>query len=394
MAFPPRPRQRCPTGLRLRPGRGVRQDRRFHARTLEAGLRRQRVDRGGPAARLGGGAALPERPGAVRPGLQAGRPRLPGHQHRVVPPGVRPPGRGSRPAAEPGVRRRVPRLGRGPERRVPGAQPERLRAVQLRHQRLRELRRPQRPPGARRRHGARGLVLRGRGHLPARVAGEDRAGARGPVGHVRDVGGAGRRGDPRGRDPGRERGRRGGRVPRAVRRHRPGGPRGGAGRDAAGAPGGVQRPGVRAAPERAACRAVVRRAAAALHPHHHDRGRRRRGGPLRHAVRHPHDPLRRGPGLLPQRRAGGAEGHVQPPGSRGRRLGAAGPAPGVSRRAAQGDGVQRVPHVAQPAHARAAGRLRPAGDAGPGRDADDVLERRGARASSAGCCGATATTPA
>ncbi len=48
--------------------------------------------------------------------------------------------------------------------------------------------------GPRRRHVERRLVLRGRGHLPARVAGQDASGAREEVGHVRRVAGAARAG--------------------------------------------------------------------------------------------------------------------------------------------------------------------------------------------------------
>ena len=68
----------------------------------------------------------------------------------------------------------------------------RIRSVQLRRDRLRQSRRQKRPAGARGCDPERWLVLRGRRHLPPRLAGQDQPGAREAVGHVRDCGGAAR----------------------------------------------------------------------------------------------------------------------------------------------------------------------------------------------------------
>ena len=82
------------------------------------------------------------------------------------------------------VRRRVPRDDGGLQRLLHRAPQRRIRSVQFRSDRLRESRRQECAAGARGCHGERRLVLRGRGDLPARVAGEDASGACEEVGHV------------------------------------------------------------------------------------------------------------------------------------------------------------------------------------------------------------------
>ena len=69
--------------------------------------------------------------------------------------------------------------------------------------------------------------------------------------------------------------------------------------------------------------AVVARAAQPVQAGHRGGIRRRRHGPLRDPLRHPHLQVRRGQGLLPERQARQGQGHLQPPGPRRRRRGAA-----------------------------------------------------------------------
>ena len=94
-------------------------------------------------------------------------------------------------------------------------------------------------------------------------------------------------------------------------------------------------------------------------------------------VRHPHHRLGRRQGPLGQRPTHQDPGHVQSPGPRRRRRGTARSAAVLPHRAAEGDGRERVPHVAQPADARTARRVRQTRHARPRRDAHDVRERRG-----------------
>jgi hypothetical protein len=70
-----------------------------------------------------------------------------------------------------------------------------IRSLPLRCDRLCQPGRKERAAGARGRDTERWLVLRGRGHLPACVAGEDAPGAREAVGHVCGFRGEARRGD-------------------------------------------------------------------------------------------------------------------------------------------------------------------------------------------------------
>ncbi len=77
-----------------------------------------------------------------------------------------------------------------------------------------------------------------------------------------------------------------------------------------------------------------------------------------------------------QRSPRGDQGDVQPPGPCGRGLGAAGSITVLSYRKTQGDGVERVSHVAQPADAGAARRLRHARHVGARRDAVVLVGRR------------------
>ena len=111
--------------------------------------------------------------------------QLPGHQRRLVPPHLRTSGLRRGQAHHPGIRRRLPRSHGHLQRLLHRPAHRRLRPVQLRRDRFRHPRRPQRAAGARGRHPERRLVLRRRGHLPARLAGEDQPGAREEVGHVR-----------------------------------------------------------------------------------------------------------------------------------------------------------------------------------------------------------------
>ncbi len=316
--------------------------------------------------------------------LQAARPRLSrapasaGTARRSTIPAR---GRRSPPVAR--VRRRLPRLHRHAQRRLPRHGAERLRPVPLRRHRLRQLRRRQRARGPRGRHRGRGVVLRGRGHLPARVAGEDRAGARAAVGHVRHR----RRcsGDHRPRATAHDRGRTTARRttvcrvrvahrrPRratqasAVRRRRTGRPRG-------------------------------RRTTVDQHDHgrrtptlwsvetphlyrlrHDDRSGRDAGGPTTRR-RSASAPCRfdadRGFFLNGKRvELKGTCNHQDHAG-----VGSALPDRLQDYRIARLKemGSQRLSHVAQPAHAGAARRLRPARHAGARRDPDDLVESRGA----------------
>ena len=85
-------------------------------------------------------------------------------------------------------------------------------------------------------------------------------------------------------------------------------------------------------------------------------------------VRLPHHPVRSGPGLLPQRQAAQAQGHLQSPGPRRRGRGRAGFALGfrIRRLKEMGSNAYRCAH--NPPARRIAGRLRPAGHAGDGRE--------------------------
>ena len=93
----------------------------------------------------------------------------------------------------------------------------------------------------------------------------------------------------------------------------------------------------------------------------HLRLQRRRGRrPGRDDLRDPHGRLRRGQGLHAERRALHAQGNVEPPGPRGGGLGPPRRDAVFPHRAAEGDGLQRLPHRPQPADAGAPGRLRQA----------------------------------
>ncbi len=92
------------------------------------------------------------------------------------------------------VRRRLPRLHGGAKRPFPGAEHERLRALHLRRDGLPQLRSQEHPGSPRRRNAGRRVVLRGRGNLPPRVAGQNSSCARAAVGNVRDLRGAAGRG--------------------------------------------------------------------------------------------------------------------------------------------------------------------------------------------------------
>ena len=146
-----------------------------------------------PAARLGGGGAV-RRERQPQPWVQGHRPQLPRAFHRLVSQDVRRPGVRPRPAHQRRVRRRVSRLSRVDQRLLPRPPAERLHQFQLRPDRLSQLRRRQchRGPGGR--HDGGGMVLRGRGHLSACLAGQDRAAARAAMGHVCDHRGGRRRG--------------------------------------------------------------------------------------------------------------------------------------------------------------------------------------------------------
>ena len=140
------------------------------------------------------GLPFTERPGPVEQGVLSAGPRLPGNQRRLVPPRVRTPGLRRGQAHLGRVRRRLPRDDGRLQRLLHRPAQRRLRSVQLRRDRLRQPGQSQCAAGPRGRHAERRLVLRGRGHLPARLAGEDRSGAREEVGHVRARrGAAGRR---------------------------------------------------------------------------------------------------------------------------------------------------------------------------------------------------------
>jgi beta-galactosidase len=97
-------------------------------------------------------------------------------------------------------------------------------------------------------------------------------------------------------------------------------------------------------------------------------------------------------GLLPERQAGEADGHLQPPGSRRRRRGHPGRPADLAAGAAEVDGLQRLSRRAQSAHARAAGRLRPPGHPGHRRGPADVQRRRRRWTSWSAWSAATATT--
>ena len=116
--------------------------------------------------------------------------------------------------------------------------------------------------------------------------------------------------------------------------------------------------------------------------------------PHRDRVRHSHRGVRCEQGISAERQALRPQGHLQSPGPRGRRRGAARPPAVFPRREAEGDGLQRLSHVAQSAHAGVAGGLRPPRHAGHGRK--PAAGQRPRRTSSAwrAWSGATATIPA
>ena len=154
---------------------------------------------------------------------QAARPRVPRHEHRLVPPDVRHPRVRRGPPHRDRVRRRLPRLHRHPQRPLRGPQLVRLRAVPVRRHGSADLRRQECARRARGRDRVRRLVLRRRRDLSPRLAREDRAGSRRALGHVRPQ--RLRRGHGNGidRDRRAKRRRRRGHVPRRVedRRRRP-----------------------------------------------------------------------------------------------------------------------------------------------------------------------------
>src|SRR5579884_3427182 len=167
-----------------------------------------------------------------------------------------------------------------------------------------------------------------------------------------------------------------GAVHRRRRASGPRGPRRGAPAARLAGSGGLASPGGRAAAARRRSPAVVAGFARALSRRRHARKRRANQRPLRANLRHSLDPLRSGARLLSQRPAGQGSRHLQSPGPCRRRRGAARPPPGLPHRTAQGDGRQRLSHLAQSADARTARCLRPPGHAGDGRDADVLLLAR------------------
>ena len=90
------------------------------------------------------------------------------------------------------VRWRLPRDDGGLQRLLHRPPQRRIRSVQLRRDRLRQSRRQKCAAGARGCHVERWLVLRGRGNLSARLAGEDASGAREAMGHLRALARCGR----------------------------------------------------------------------------------------------------------------------------------------------------------------------------------------------------------
>ena len=98
---------------------------------------------------------------------------LPGDQRRLVSPRLRTSRLRRGQAHHDRVRRLVPGNHGGLQRLLHRPAQRRLRSVQLRCDRFRESGRKERAAGPRGRHLERRLVLRGRGHLPARLAGED-----------------------------------------------------------------------------------------------------------------------------------------------------------------------------------------------------------------------------
>ena len=182
LALPLRPRHRRGPGLQF-PGQ-LLQDREFRP-GRHAALRRQRLEGRRSAARLGHRVALPERSRALQQGLLSAGADLSRHQRRLVSPHLRAAGLRRRQAHHPRIRRRVPRGHGHLQRLLHRPAHRRLRPVQLRRHRFRRARRTERAAGPRGRHPERWLVLRRRGHLPPRLAGEDQPGAREEVGHVR-----------------------------------------------------------------------------------------------------------------------------------------------------------------------------------------------------------------
>ena len=185
LALPPRQCERSGQGLRLRkrPDRQLSEDRKLSS-CRQHRLRRQRLARRRSAPRLGRRAALRERSRARQQRLLPAGPKLSGDQRGLVSPRLRASRRRRGQAHHHRVRRLVPRDHGGLQRLLHRPAQRRIRSVQFRRDRLRESRRKQRSAGARGCHIERRLVLRGRGHLPARLAGEDAPGAREAVGHV------------------------------------------------------------------------------------------------------------------------------------------------------------------------------------------------------------------
>ena len=96
-------------------------------------------------------------------------------------------------------------------------------------------------------------------------------------------------------------------------------------------------------------------------------------------LRHPHHRLRQGPRLPPERPAGQDERRQPAPRRRRGRRGGAGARLAAPARAAQGDGGERHPHVAQPARARVPRPVRPPGLPRDGGGVRRVDVRQGAR---------------